>query len=127
MQSQSQAEPMHIGELAERTGLSHRSIRHYDEIGLLPPTSRSEGGFRVYSEADYERLLQIMRMKPLGFSLDEIAELLPIVENGERATSRQSELAADYLQQAIRKREKLLRHLEQADELIHDLRQISNL
>lgn len=126
MQSHSQAQMMHIGELAERTGLSHRSIRHYDEVGLLPPSSRSEGGFRVYSEADHARLLQIMRMKPLGFSLEEIAELLPIVESQEHLTPEQSKLAIDYLQRAKHKREKLARYLQQADELITDLGQIAH-
>lgn len=126
MQSHSQAQMMHIGELAERTGLSHRSIRHYDEVGLLPPSSRSEGGFRVYSEADHARLLQIMRMKPLGFSLEEIAELLPIVESQGPTTPEQSKLAIDYLQRATHKREKLARYLEQADGLITDLGQIAH-
>lgn len=126
MQSHSQAQMMHIGELAERTGLSHRSIRHYDEVGLLPPSSRSEGGFRVYSEADHARLLQIMRMKPLGFSLEEIAELLPIVESQGHTTPEQSKLAVDYLHRATHKREKLARYLQQADELITDLGQIAH-
>jgi len=61
---------MHIGELAERTGLSLRTIRHYDEVGLLPATGRTEGGFRVYAENDVERLTLIKQMKPLGFSLE---------------------------------------------------------
>lgn len=126
MEPEGRVRTMHIGELAERTGLSLRSIRHYDEVGLLPPSSRSEGGFRVYSEADYARLLQIMRMKPLGFSLDEIAELLVIVESGEQATSEQSELATDYLQRAIHKREKLAKYVQQADELIVDLGHIAH-
>ena len=63
---------MHIGELAERTALSQRTIRHYDEIGLLTPSGRSEGGFRLYTEGDLGRLLLIRRMKPLGLSLIHI-------------------------------------------------------
>ena len=41
---------MHIGELAERTGLSLRTMRHYDDVGLVPATGRTEGGFRLYSQ-----------------------------------------------------------------------------
>ena len=73
---------MHIGELAERTGLSLRTIRHYDDVGLLPATARTEGGFRVYSEADAARLMLIKQMKPLGFSLEEMAEILGLLDRG---------------------------------------------
>jgi len=71
---------MHIGELAERAGMSLRTIRHYDEVGLLVPSGRTTGGFRVYTAQDLERLLVIRRMKPLGFTLDEMAELLRVVD-----------------------------------------------
>ncbi|SOC87592.1 DNA-binding transcriptional regulator, MerR family [Curtobacterium sp. 314Chir4.1] len=71
---------MHIGELAERAEMSLRTIRHYDEVGLLVPSGRTSGGFRVYTEQDLERLLVIRRMKPLGFTLDEMAELLRVVD-----------------------------------------------
>jgi len=50
------ADTMQIGEVADRTQLSLRTIRHYDEVGLVPPSARSEGGFRLYTEADVERL-----------------------------------------------------------------------
>ena len=70
---------MQIGELADRTEMSLRTIRHYDEVGLLTPSGRSEGGFRLYTHDDYLRLMVIRRMKPLGFSLDEMAELLRVV------------------------------------------------
>ncbi|MGD9482834.1 MerR family transcriptional regulator [Streptomyces sp. TRM70308] len=70
------AEHMQIGQVAERTGLSLRTIRHYEEVGLVPPSARSKGGFRLYTEADVERLLVVRRMKPLGFSLEEMRDLL---------------------------------------------------
>jgi MerR family copper efflux transcriptional regulator len=71
---------MHIGELADRAEMSQRTIRHYDEVGLLVPSGRTTGGFRVYTDRDLERLLVIRRMKPLGFSLEEMAELLRVVD-----------------------------------------------
>ena len=67
---------VHIGEVAERTGLSHRTIRYYEEMGLVEPAARTEGGFRLYDEAGIERLLLIMPMKPLGFSIEQIRDLL---------------------------------------------------
>lgn len=76
---------MHIGEFAERTGMSQRSLRHYEEVGLLVPSGRTEGGFRLYTEHDLVRLLVIRRMKPLGYSLQEMGELLTVTDGLERA------------------------------------------
>lgn len=67
---------MQIGQVAERTELSIKTIRHYDEVGLVIPSERSAGGFRLYTEVDVQRLLVIRRMKPLGFTLEEMKQLL---------------------------------------------------
>ncbi len=78
---------LQIGQVAARTGLSLRTIRFYEEAGLVPPTDRTEGGFRLYSGDDVARLELIMRMKPLGFSLEEMRELLALqTELAERPT-----------------------------------------
>ncbi len=66
---------MRIGEVADRLGLSLRSIRYYEESGLVTPSARTQGGFRLYTEPDVSRLLLIMQMKPLGFSLEEMREV----------------------------------------------------
>ncbi len=71
---------MQIGEVAERTGLSLGTIRHYEEVGLVTPSARSKGGFRLYTEVDVERLMVIRRMKPLDFSLEEMRDLLEITD-----------------------------------------------
>jgi DNA-binding transcriptional MerR regulator len=73
-------EQMQIGEVAERTGLSLRTIRYYEEVGLVVPSARSQGGFRLYTEPDVDRLLLIKRMKPLGFQLEEMRDLLAILD-----------------------------------------------
>jgi MerR family transcriptional regulator, copper efflux regulator len=70
---------LQIGQVAERTGLSLRTIRFYEENGLVPPTGRSTGGFRLYGEDAVARLEVIKRMKPLGFSLEEMQELLTLL------------------------------------------------
>lgn len=74
-------EHMQIGEVAERTKLSLRTIRHYEEVGLVPPSARSKGGFRLYAESDVQRLLLIRRMKPLDFTLEEMADLLGLLDS----------------------------------------------
>ena len=65
-----------IGDVAERTGLSLRSVRHYEDVGLLPTADRSPGGFRLYGDAAVERLLVVKQMKPLEFTLEEMRALL---------------------------------------------------
>ncbi|MCQ9184240.1 MerR family transcriptional regulator [Streptomyces sp. IBSBF 2953] len=67
---------MQIGEVAGRTELSLRTIRHYEETGLVIPSARSQGGFRLYTETDVARLMVIRRMKPLGFTLEQMRDLL---------------------------------------------------
>ncbi|OUE20900.1 Mercuric resistance operon regulatory protein [Clavibacter michiganensis] len=119
---------MHIGELAERTGLSHRTIRHYDETGLLPASGRTEGGFRLYTQADLDTLLLIRRMKPLGFSLEEMQELLRVVEGLAEADAPAAARAdlrdalAAFIAEAERRRAKLVDQLAQADEFLGMLR-----
>jgi DNA-binding transcriptional MerR regulator len=71
---------MQIGDVAERTGLSLRTIRYYEETGLIAPSSRTLGGFRLYAEADRERLESIKQMKPLGLTLEEMRTLLDLLD-----------------------------------------------
>jgi MerR family copper efflux transcriptional regulator len=66
-----------IGEVARRAGLSARAVRHYEALGLIEPEGRSGGGFRLYGEGSLRRLILIVRLKEIGFSLGEIAEILP--------------------------------------------------
>jgi DNA-binding transcriptional MerR regulator len=77
---------MQIGEVAERTGLSLRTIRYYEEVGLVVPSARSQGRFRLYTQPDVDRLQVIKRMKPLDFSLEQMRELLEVID---RLASRQ--------------------------------------
>jgi DNA-binding transcriptional MerR regulator len=70
------AERMKVGDLARRTGLSIRTLHHYDEIGLLPPTERTATGHRLYGRGEVERLQQIASLRYLGLSLDEIRDWL---------------------------------------------------
>jgi MerR family copper efflux transcriptional regulator len=85
---------MQIGEVAARTELSLRTIRHYEDTGLVIPSARSQGGFRLYTEADVARLMVIRRMKPLGFTLDEMRALLDAtdrLDSGEGLSSEERE------------------------------------
>ncbi|MFI8633242.1 MerR family transcriptional regulator [Microbacterium sp. NPDC077663] len=117
---------MRIGEVAERTELSFRTLRHYDEIGLVTPSARTDGGFRLYTEGDVARILLIRRMKPLGFTLDEMRELLAVVDAiGTDAADPQVRARLDAVRaEAASRREKLRRQVEMADEFLALLAEI---
>jgi DNA-binding transcriptional MerR regulator len=108
-----------IGEVADLLGLSLRTLRHWEEVGLIVPSARTEGGFRLYSRDDVARLEIVMRMKPLGLNLSEVRRLLELVEAGgdeelltdEDLAARHDELR-DYLlrcEEAVAKHERRLR------------------
>jgi DNA-binding transcriptional MerR regulator len=83
---------LRIGEVAELTGTTPRTIRYYEEIGLLPGGDRVQGKHRSYTEADVERVREIIRLRDLlGLSLDQLSELLA-------AESARAELRREYAQ-----------------------------
>lgn len=65
-----------VGDLAKQTGVSVRTLHYYDEIGLLSPSHRTEAGYRLYDETDIIRLQQIVSLRQIGFSLEQIRECL---------------------------------------------------
>ncbi len=107
---------LQIGEVAERTGVTQRTLRFYEEKGLLKPPTRMDGGFRLYSEADIQRVEQIRKLQQhLGFTLAEIKEMV-------EAEEVLLQLRADYRPEAAlsQKRSQLLRAIE-LTERQHDL------
>lgn len=119
---------MQIGEVAARTELSLRTIRHYEETGLVAPSARSQGGFRLYTENDVQRLMVIRRMKPLGFTLEQMRDLLDATDRldsaGETAGERERllERVRGYEQAAAEKIEDLRVHLSRAEDFAATLR-----
>ncbi|MGW0759912.1 MerR family transcriptional regulator [Streptomyces sp. NPDC002814] len=82
-----------VGQVAGFAGVTVRTLHHYDDIGLLVPSERSHAGHRRYSDADLDRLQQILFYRELGFPLDEVAALLDDPETDPRAhLRRQHEL-----------------------------------
>jgi DNA-binding transcriptional MerR regulator len=117
---------LQIGEVAERVGLSLRSVRFYEESGLLTPAARTDGGFRLYTAEQVERLLLIKRMKPLGFSVEEMRELLSAYdtlergEEGEELAQARASVAL-FAQQALERCEELRKQLARAEEFAERL------
>ena len=107
---------LQIGEVAERTGVTQRTLRFYEEKGLLKPPSRMDGGFRLYSESDIRRVEQIRRLQQLlGFPLAEIKELV-------EAEEVKMQLRAEYRPEAAlsQKKTQLLKAIE-VTQRQHDL------
>jgi len=96
-------ETMHIGELAELAGTTTRTVRFYEEKGLIKPCHRSSGGFRCYSEKQLTQLRMVLSLKELGFGLERIKAILK--KRCEEATA--GVLAADVLEDLRKKREEL--------------------
>ena len=71
-----QFEALKVGELARRTGLTVRTLHHYDEIGLLKPSLHTEAGYRLYTRGDVARLQQVLSLRQLGFALEEVRDCL---------------------------------------------------
>lgn len=118
---------LQIGAVAKRAELSIRTIRHYDDLGLVRPSGRSEGGFRLYTDQDVTRLLLIRRMKPLGFTLEEMSDLLAIVDaHGSAPTDVTAAAVADFVRLAEVRREELAGKLAAADEFIGQLRDLDS-
>src|SRR6516225_3945384 len=69
-------EALKVGELARRTGLTVRTLHHYDEIGLLKPSLHTEAGYRLYTPADVARLQQVLSLRQLGFALEQVRDCL---------------------------------------------------
>lgn len=100
-----------IGVMAQRTGLSPEGIRFYETAGLLPEPARTEGGRRIYSLAQLKRLIFIRRARDLGFSLDEVRELLRLADTSPECCAEARTMAATHLSD-VRKKIADLRTLE---------------
>ena len=91
------AGPWNIGEAARRSGVSARMVRHYEGLGLLPDVARTESGYRQYTEADIHTLRFVKRSRDLGFSMDEIAELVGLWHNRRRTSASVKRIALKHL------------------------------
>lgn len=115
-----------IGYVADRVGLSLRTVRYYEEIGLVEPSGRTDGGFRLYTDEDIARLELIKQLKPLEFSLDELRDLLELRDRLEHATGEHRREVTDrfraYLDLAEQRCARLREQLTAADHVTARLR-----
>lgn len=96
-----------IGEISRQAGLSIHAIRFYETRGLLPEAPRTEAGYRIYSPQALEQLKFIRKAQGLGFTLDEIRELLILKDRSANACSHVKSLVEEKLASVLRKRREL--------------------
>ena len=102
-----------MGLFAEQTGCDRETIRYYERIGLLASPARSEAGYRLYNESDIRRLRFILRCRQLGFSIDDVRDLLGLVDGNSYTCSDIKTLTEAQLKE-VRRKLKDLRALERA-------------
>lgn len=107
-----------IGDVAASTGLSLRTLWHYDDIGLVTPSHRSEGGYRLYTDHDVERLILIRRMKPLGYTLEDMRRVLDLFDADDTKPADW----APVLSSALARRDDLCGRVAMAEEFLALLR-----
>lgn len=106
---------MKIGDVSAASGISERMIRHYEKIGIVPPAARRDSGYRDYDQRDVRTLQFIGRARDLGFSIEEIRQLLGLWQDRGRASADVKALAlarADELRRKERELRDMRRSLE---------------
>jgi DNA-binding transcriptional MerR regulator len=118
---------MRIGQLADQVGVNPKTIRYYESIGLIPEPDRTSAGYRIYAEADVDRVAFVRRAQQLGLNLDEIAEILALRERGQRPCGYVLQIAEARLAEIDRRitemqhaRSELHELVQHADDLVED-------
>ncbi len=110
---------MNIGQAAKQSGISAKMIRYYESIGLIGPAVRTDSGYRVYSDQDLHTLRFVRRARDLGFSVEQMNELLALWKDRSRASADVKRIALEHVDELERKAESLremaatLKHLAQ--------------
>ncbi|CAN5217960.1 Cu(I)-responsive transcriptional regulator [soil metagenome] len=89
--------PFNIGQAASQSGVSAKMVRHYETLGLLPAVHRTDAGYRQYGDKEIHTLRFIRRARTLGFSMAEIAELLKLWQNQQRASADVKRIAQAHM------------------------------
>jgi Cu(I)-responsive transcriptional regulator len=97
------AKKLGIGELARTTGTKVVTIRYYEQIGLMPAPNRTSGNYRAYSDNHLARLSFIRRARDLGFSIEQIKELLSLADQKDQSCEAVDAIAKEHLAEVDRK------------------------
>lgn len=113
---------MNIGTVSARSDVSPKTIRYYESVGLIPTAERAANGYRVYDEIDVQTLRFIQRARSLGFSVEQVANLLALWRDKNRTSAEVKALALkriEYVERKIRELETILRAVVDLAERCH--------
>ena len=110
---------MNIGQAAKASGVSAKMIRHYESLGLFPEATRTDAGYRQYGEKDLHTLRFIRQSRDLGFSLEQIRELLGLWQNRRRPSRQVKALAQAHIEELEQKAQELLAMKSTLEHLVH--------
>ncbi len=110
---------MNIGEAATASGVSAKMIRHYEGVGLFPEAARTESGYRQYTEKEVATLRFIRQSRDLGFSIEQIRELLSLWQNRKRPSRQVRALAQAHIQELDEKLKELQAMKSTLEHLVH--------
>lgn len=112
-------EYMNIGQAAAASGVSAKMIRHYESVGLFPEARRTESGYRQYSDKDVNTLRFVRHSRDLGFSIEQIRELLGLWQNRRRPSRQVKALAQEHIQELEQKLQELQAMKATLEHLVH--------
>lgn len=101
------ADILNIGQAAEASGISAKMIRHYEDVGLVPPASRTFSGYRTYNHRDVHMMRFIKHSRDLGFSIKQIGDLLNLWRDQNRPSSKVKSMATEHIEMLDRKIQEL--------------------
>ena len=111
--------PLNIGQAAKASGVSAKMIRHYESVGLFPEAGRSEAGYRQYTDKDVHTLRFVRQSRDLGFSIEQIRELLGLWQNRRRPSRQVKALAQAHIQELEIKLQELQTMKATLEHLVH--------
>jgi MerR family copper efflux transcriptional regulator len=111
--------PMNIGQAAIASGVSAKMIRHYESVGLFPQAARTDAGYRQYTDTDVHRLRFVRHARDLGFSIEQIRELLALWQDRRRPSRQVKALAQAHISELQQKVQELLAMKATLEHLVH--------
>lgn len=111
---------MNIGDAAKASQVSAKMIRYYEQVGLIPSVARTDSGYRIFTQADVDRLCFIRRARDLGFAVAEVSDLLSLWDNQSRHSADVKRLAQQHIVELERRIDTMRQMADTLKSLVHN-------